>query len=197
MSKQLVSQDLSQIILTIRGQRVILDKDLAALYGVPTGRLNEAVKRNQERFPSSFMFTLDKNEGEKAMRLRSQIAILKRGHHLKYLPKAFTEHGALMVANILNSATAIKMSVTLVEEFIRLRQMLVSIDELSKKVKSLEKGFHEHGQQFQLVFEAIQELMTPPPDAPRKKIGFHPNSPKASPRGSILDFQFTTPSKVS
>ena len=177
----MVPQDLGQIIRLIRGQRVILDKDLAALYGVTTGRLNEAVKRNKDRFPISFAFRLDREE---VAILISQIAISSSHGGLRKLPMAFTEHGALMAANILNSPTAIKMSVTVVEEFIRLRQMLVSIDKLSQKVKSLEQGLKAHGQeledhgaQFKIVFEAIQELMTPPPEPPRKKIGFDAKQP--------------------
>jgi hypothetical protein len=173
MSKPLVSPHLDQLILTIRGHKVIVDSDLAHLYGVPTKRLNEQVKRNAERFPEEFMFTLTPAEAEELLRSRSQIATLKRGQNLKYLPRVFTEHGALMVANVLNTPQAITVSVAVVRAFLKLRHFALSIDELARKVDALERGFRQHGQEFKTVFAALRELMTPPPEPPRKKIGFH------------------------
>jgi phage regulator Rha-like protein len=159
------------IIRTIRNQRVILDSDLAALYGVPTGRLNEAVKRNAERFPEEFMFQLTKEESDS---LRSQFATLKtgRGQHRKYAPFAFTEHGALMAATVLNSPQAIAMSVAIIKAFVKLRQLALSIGELSQKVAALENGFLQHDQQLESVFDAIRQLLAPP-ETPTKEIGFH------------------------
>jgi hypothetical protein len=174
MSKTLVSHDLNQIILTIRGHKVILDSDLAKLYGVPTKRLNEQVKRNTERFPEEFMFTLTQEEAAELLCSRSQNATLKRGQNIKYLPRVFTEHGALMAANVLNSPQAITMSVAIVKAFIKLRRLALSIEEVARKVESLERGFKKHGQHFDTVFKAIRQLMAPPPEPPRKKMGFEP-----------------------
>jgi hypothetical protein len=154
-------------ILLIRGQKVMLDSDLAELYQVTTKRLNEQVKRNQDRFPDDFMFQLTKEEFES---LRSQIATLKnkRGQHRKYLPYAFTEHGAVMLASVLSSPTAVKASIAVVRAFIRLREILATHKDLAKKLEELEKKYDK---QFRVVFDAIRELMDPP--RPRRKpIGF-------------------------
>ncbi len=112
MTNSLTLPSIALAIFTLRGHKVILDTDLATLYGVPTKRLNEQVKRNADRFPEEFMFVLSKEEAEELIRSRSQFATLKRGHNIKYLPRVFTEHGALMVANVLNSPQAVTMSVT-------------------------------------------------------------------------------------
>jgi len=167
-----VTQEVGTLIFCIRGHKVILDTDLAKLYGVPTKRLNEQVKRNADRFPEEFMFQLSQEEAEALHLSRSQIATLKRGHNIKYLPRVFTEHGALMAANILNSPQAVTMSVAIVKAFIKLRQLALSIEELSHKVAALERAFSKHDQQFDVVFDAIRQLLAPP-DPPRKRIGFH------------------------
>jgi len=120
----------SELIVRVRGQSVILDSDLAKLYGVPTKRLNEQVKRNQERFPEDFVFQLS---WEEAKRSRSQNATLKRGGNVKYRPYAFTEHGAVMAANVLKSDQAIQMSVAVVRAFVRLRRMALSVEGLAAK----------------------------------------------------------------
>lgn len=159
-----------QTILRIRDEKVILDADLAKLYGVSTKRLNEQVKRNRERFPEDFMFQLTLEEVRATERSRSQIATLKRGQNLKYRPLAFTEHGALMAANVLASKTAIAASVAVVRAFVRLRQILASNEELARKLNDLEQKY-DH--QFKIVFDAIRELMTPPPSR-IKPIGFRP-----------------------
>src|SRR6186713_246205 len=116
------SSEISQSILVLRGQRVLLDADLARIYGVSTSRLNEQVKRNSRRFPDDFVFRLTREEVRTISDLRSQNAILKRGQHIKYLPYAFTEHGAIQAANVLNSEAAIEMGVHVVRAFISLRQ---------------------------------------------------------------------------
>jgi predicted DNA binding protein len=127
-------------------------------------------KRNRERFPEDFMFQLTIEEARSTQRLRSQFATLKRGQHLKYRPLAFTEHGAIMAANGLNSKRAVQVSVQIVRAFIRLRQILASNEELARKLNDLEKKY-DH--QFKIVFDAIRELMTP--TSPRiKPIGFRP-----------------------
>ena len=146
-----------EMIIRVRGQAVILDADLAALYGVPTKRLNEQVKRNQERFPEDFVFQLS---WEEAKRSRSQNATLKRGGNVKYRPYAFTEHGAVMAANVLKSDQAIQMSVAVVRAFVRLRRMALSVEGLARKLNALESKYDRH---FKIVFDAIRELMAAPP----------------------------------
>ena len=168
-TKALVPAELIEAkIYLIRGQKVILDSDLAELFCVETKRLNEQVKRNLSRFPEDFMFQLTKEETQIWHRLRSQIATLKRGQHLKYLPYAFTEHGAIMAANVLNSPRAIEMSVFIVRAFIRLREMLATHKQLAKKLTALERKYDS---QFRVVFEAINALMQEP-ERPKRKIGF-------------------------
>jgi phage regulator Rha-like protein len=157
---------IERAILSIRGEKVMLDSDLAELYGVETKRLNEQVRRNLSRFPPDFMFQLTSQEWES---LRSQFATLKRGEHRKYFPYAFTEHGALMLANVLNSERAAQTSVQVVRAFVRLRQMLASNAELARKLAALE---NKYDAQFKVVFDAIRQLMSPPAK-PKREIGFH------------------------
>ena len=180
-SKSLVPiEQIDGMIRSIRGTRVILDSDLAKIYGVPTFRFNEAIKRNRHRFPPDFMFQL---RTEEAAALRSQIAILKkgRGQHRKYRPYAFTEHGALQAANVLRSARAVQMSVFVIRAFVRMRQTLLGTRELAEKLAALEKKLtsrldvHEAA-----IIEVLQELMqilNPPPALPeptKPRIGFTP-----------------------
>lgn len=120
----------------IRGQKVMIDKDLAALYGIETRRLKEQVNRNLERFPGHYMFELTKEETEI---LRSQNATLRHGEHSKYLPYAFTEHGVLMLANVLKSGRAIVMSIKIIDVFVKLRQMLLTHKDILLKLEQLEK----------------------------------------------------------
>lgn len=187
---------ITQRILILRGQKVLVDSDLAALYDVPTKRFNEQVKRNLERFPDDFMFQLNEEEYDS---LRSQFATLKtgRGQHRKYLPYVFTEHGAIMASMILNSPRATQVSVYVVRAFVQLREMIVSNKDLAQRLDELENkadlmelkhDTFEHNTRVQLkqVFEAIRELMTPPEPAPKKRsIGFveqdeKPDKPKAA-----------------
>ena len=160
---------IERAILLIRGEKEMLDSDLAELYGVKTKALNQAVKRNTPRFPADFMFRLTSAEADDLRRLRSQFVTLKRGEHRKFLPYAFTEHGALMLANVLNSERAAQTSVQVVRAFVRLRQLLASNAELARNLNSLEKKYDA---QFRVVFEAIRKLMTPEPPK-RREIGFH------------------------
>ena len=163
------TERIEKVIYLIRGQRVILDRDLAGLYGVTPKRLNEQVKRNHQRFPDDFVFQLTVDEAKEVFASRSQFATLKRGQNIKYAPYAFTEHGALMAANVLNSPVAVEASVAVIRAFIRLRQMLASHVELARKLASLEKKYDA---QFKVVFDAIRQLMEP--SAPkRRSIGFH------------------------
>jgi len=170
---------IERAIIVVRGEKVMLDSELAEIYGVETKALNQAVKRNASRFPTDFMFQLTVEEWES---LRSQSVTLKRGEHRKYLPNAFTEHGALMLANVLNSERAAQTSVMVVRAFVRLRQLLSSNAELARKLESLEKKYDA---QFKVVFDAIRQLMSPPAK-PKREIGFHAkyddDKPKAKKR---------------
>jgi hypothetical protein len=150
-------------ILILRGHRVILDSDLAALYAVPVKRLNEQVKRNIDRFPDDFAFTLTEEEHDA---LRSQFATLKtgRGGHRKYLPRAFTEHGALMAASVLNSPKAVEMSIMVVRAFVRLRQILASNRQLERRIAA-------HDKNIVALFQTVRSLMAVP-EKPKRRIGF-------------------------
>jgi hypothetical protein len=163
-------------ILTIRGQKVILDSDLAAIYGVTTKRLNEQVRRNTRRFPADFLFQLTKEEHAV---LRSQFATLKRGsgRHRKFLPYAFTENGAVMAANVLNSPQAVRMSVFVVRAFVRMRDLLSSslAVELKKLEAKLTARLDVHETAIVEVLRRIMQLLDPPPGppVPQKSMGFH------------------------
>jgi hypothetical protein len=155
-------------ILFIRGQKVMLDTDLAALYEVEVRALNQAVKRSSERFPEDFMFQLTEKEAES---LRSQTVILEnaRGRHRKYLPYAFTEQGVAMLSSVLRSKRAVLVNVEIMRAFVRLRQMLASNADLAAKLTHLEKKYDA---QFRVVFDAIRKLMTPPEPKKKPAIGF-------------------------
>jgi hypothetical protein len=157
------------LILLIRGKRVILDSDLARLYGVATKALNQAVKRNQKRFPPDFMFRLNEVEKNEVV---TNCDHLSRLRFSPVLPHAFTEHGAIMLANVLNSDRAVEASVQVVRAFVRLREMLSSNRELAHKLAVLERHIATHDEQIQAIFEAIHQLLNPP-EPPRKEIGFH------------------------
>jgi hypothetical protein len=173
-------EKIERVIHFIRGERVMLDRDLAKLYGVSTKVFNQAVKRHRERFPPDFMFQLTKAEaGEwwlvvNANRLRSQTVTLKRGQHLKYRPYAFTEHGILMLSSVLNSERAISVNIEIMRAFVKLRQMLASNSELSRRLDELES---KYDRQFKVVFDAIRQMMSPPVPA-RKQIGFRSRAVK-------------------
>jgi phage regulator Rha-like protein len=151
-------------IFVIRGKKVMLDRDLAELYGVQTKRINEQVKRNIERFPDDFMFQLTKEEFKI---LKSQIATSSWGG-VRKLPYAFTEHGTLMLANVLKSPIAIEMSIVIIKTFTKLREMLTTHTDLKKKIEDMEEKYDK---QFKIVFDAIK-LLLEPPDKPEKEIGF-------------------------
>ena len=154
-------------IFIIRGKKVMLDRDLAALYGVETKTLNQAVKRNSQRFPDDFMFQLGDDEAREL--LRSQIVTLKRGQHYKYLPYVFTENGVAMLSSVLNSERAIRVNIQIMRTFTQLREILSTHEELRRKIEQIEKKYDG---QFQVVFEAIRALMAPPMK-PKRKIGFN------------------------
>jgi hypothetical protein len=168
-----VVEQIGRSILVVRGQRVILDRELAAIYGSTTKRLNEQVKRNRDRFPEDFMFQLT---AEEADRSRSQIATLKngRGQNIKYRPYVFTEHGAIQAANVLNSPRAIAMGVYVVRAFVQLRELLASNTALARKLNELEDKLKNHDEAITAILSAIRELMNPPPPK-RRPIGFTAN----------------------
>jgi hypothetical protein len=178
--------EIEQDILLIRGQRVILASDLARLYGVPVRRLNEQVKRNSDRFPADFVFQLTRAEAEMATRsrsqfatlndgaaLKSQIATSKRGMNIKYLPYAFTEHGAIMAANLLRSERAAKVSVFVVRAFVKLRETFASHRELAGKLNELESKIQDHDGQIGALIGAIRSLMAEPRGRRKPPIGYH------------------------
>ena len=157
-------------ILLIRGQKVILDSDLAELYGVPTKRLNEQVKRNITRFPADFMFVLT---AEEVSSLRSQIATSNEGRGgRRYRPYAFTEHGAIMAAAVLNSERAIQTSIFVVRAFVRLKQVLAPHKELVARLDHLEKTVGVHDKQITTIIAAIRLLMPPAENPPKEPFGF-------------------------
>ena len=161
---------IERTILRVRGHNVMLDADLAALYQVDVKALNQAVKRNRERFPSDFMFRLT---GEEAESLRSQFVTSKPGRGgRRTAPYAFTEQGVAMLSSVLRSPRAVRVNIEIMRAFVRLRRMLESHADLAKKLDELEKKYDE---QFKVVFQAIRELMAPPPPS-RKRIGFRQES---------------------
>lgn len=157
-------ESIERAILVVRRQKVMLDVDLAAIYGVTTKRLNQQFRRNQVRFPDDFAFRLSKDEFEI---LRSQFVTASWGGR-RYPPIAFTEHGAVMLASVLNSAVAVETSVHVVRAFVRLREILATHKELAKRLDELERKYDG---QFAAVFDAIRQLMSPP--KPTLEIGFH------------------------
>jgi len=166
----LSTQNILPLFHTIRGQRVILAVDLAKLYGVPTFRLNEAVKRNQVRFPTDFMFQLTRMEV--VAYSTSQIAILKQGANVNHLPYAFTEHGAIMAANVLNSPQAVAMSVFIVRAFVQQREVLAANDAILKRLAEIDKTLLQHNAALGDIYQQLLPLLQPQPDPSRPKIGF-------------------------
>ncbi len=177
---------IERLIYLIRGQKVMLDSDLAEIYGVTTKRLNEQVGRNADRFPPDFAFLLTRQE---VANLKSQIATSSLGRRKtsvdtpqhggrRKLPYVFTEHGAIMLASVLNSPVAVQASVRVVRAFVRLREMLASNRDLAQKLVELERKFEGHDKSIRNLFEAIRQLLTPP-EPKRRKIGFQVKEAKA------------------
>jgi len=156
---------IEQKIFLIRGQKVMLDSDLAELYGVEVKQLKRQVRRNIERFPADFMIQLSKEQYES---LRSQVGALKRGEHAKYLPYAFTEQGVAMLSSVLKSRRAIQVNIAIMRSFVKIREMLSAHKDLARKLEEMEKKYDS---QFRVVFDAIRELMRPP-EPVKLKIGF-------------------------
>jgi len=169
MGKEVISiERIARAILVIRREKVMLDSDLAALYGVTTGNLNKAVKRNAERFPTDFMFQLD---AEEVANLKFQFGISSWGGRRR-LPYAFTEQGVAMLSSVLNSERAVKVNIAIMRAFVKLRQTLESNRELAEKFSELERRVGVHDDEIAAILEAIRQLMAPP-EKPRREIGFH------------------------
>jgi hypothetical protein len=178
MSETSLSTDnILPLIHTIRGLRVILAVDLAKLYGVPTQRLNEAVKRNKVRFPTDFLFQLTRKEA--LAHSISQFAILNgQGANIKHLPYAFTEHGAIMAANVLNSAQAVAMGVYIVRAFVQQREVIAANDAILKRLAEIDKTLLVHDKALRDIYQKLLPLLQPPPDPPKPSIGFRERPPR-------------------
>ena len=169
VKEEMVSQEaIKQKIFLIRRQKVMIDRDLATLYGVSTKVLNQAVKRNEQRFPSDFMFRLTRAEKDELVTHCDRFGRLK---HSSALPYAFTEQGVAMLSSVLRSSRAIRVYIEIKRVFVRLRQILFTHKELARKLEELELHLQDLDEQIQAIFEAIRQLMAPP-DSPPKKIGF-------------------------
>lgn len=165
-------ENIATLVRFIRGEKVLLDSDLATLYGVETRALNQAVKRNMERFPGDFMFQLTQEEGRALLASRSQSVTLKRGQNIKYLPYAFTEQGVAMLSSVLRSQRAVEVNIAIMRTFVQLRRLMDSNRDLARKIQAMEKKYDE---QFAVVFDAIKKLIAED-DArksqPKRRIGF-------------------------
>lgn len=169
IKKPVSPEEITEKILLFRDKKVMVDTDLAKLYGVPTKSLNLAVKRNIDRFPLDFMFRLDEKEAET---LRLQIETSKEGRGgRRYLPYVFTEQGVAMLSSVLNSKRAIQVNIEIMRAFAKIREMILSYRELQKKINEMEQKYDKN---FSAVFEALRELINPP-EKPRRLIGFKPH----------------------
>ena len=160
---------IKQRILLVRGEKVIIDADLAQFYGVPTKRLNEQVKRNRRRFPTDFVFRLNRKEKDEVIANCDHLARLRFS---KTLPYAFTEHGAIMAASVLNSRRAVAVSVFIVRAFVKLRQVIAAHSELARKIAQLERRLADHDEHILAIMDAIKRLMSPDPVPKKRRIGF-------------------------
>ena len=163
------AERIERSILLIRGQRVMLDADLAVLYGITTKRLNEQVKRNLDRFPADFAWPLTVAEKAEVVANCDHLARLKFSHSLPY---AFTEHGAIMAANVLNSPEAVAMGVYVVRAFVRMREHLVVNAAILKRLAEIDKTLLEHDHGLRTIWQKLQPLLQPPPQPPKRRIGF-------------------------
>lgn len=170
MNKLLAAEAIATRIIEIRGKKVMLDRDLARLYGVPVKVLNQAVKRNIRRFPADFMFQLTKTEKDKVVTICDHLRALKFSYQFPY---AFTEQGVAMLSSVLNSERAIQVNILIMRAFTKLKEILLTHKELSAKIDVLERKYAEHDQTIKEIFAAIKRLLEPPPAKPKPQIGFH------------------------
>ena len=167
-------ENVAPLILLLRGEKVLLSEHLAELYAVPVKVLNQAVKRNINRFPADFMFELTRDEAEAISRSRSQFVTLKRGQNIKYLPYAFTEQGIAMLSSVLRSPRAVEVNIAIMRTFVQLRRLMDSNRALARKIEAMEKKYDE---QFAVVFDAIKKLIADDSARsarPKRRIGFLP-----------------------
>ena len=170
MPKPTPSPDVQSLVLTLRGKRVLLDSHLAKLYGVPTKVFNQTIQRNTERFPADFLFQLTEEEFEL---LRSQIVTSKAGRGgRRYLPYVFTEHGAIMAATLLRSERAIRMSVFVIRAFVQMREAIAANTTILKRLAEIDRTLLEHDDALRAVWHQLQPLLQPPPEPPKRRIGF-------------------------
>ena len=175
----LVPAQLDALIHTIRGQRVMLDSDLAVLYGVTTSALNQAVERNPDRFPDDFAFVMTRQEFTNLM---SQIVTSSSGYGgRRKLPRVFTEQGVAMLSGVLRSPQAVAVNVEIMRTFVRLRQVLMSHAELASQLQALASTVRLHDEQIRAISALLQRFLTPPPTPPRRPIGFRPSDPPPDP----------------
>jgi hypothetical protein len=168
----LITEKIERVIYLVRGQRVMLDSDLAALYGVSTKRINEQVQRNRERFPNDFAFQLTAQEFAD---LKSQNATSSLSHGGKRkLPRVFTEHGVAMLASVLKSPQAARVNIEIIRAFVRLRRLLATPGELISQINELAKTVNLHDEQISVITDVLKRMMDPPPGPPKRKIGFQP-----------------------
>ena len=172
MPKPTPAPDVQSLVLTLRGKRVLLDSDLAKLYGVPTKQLNQQVRRNAAKFPADFTFQLNLSEAVAVMRSRSQNATLKRGQNIKYRPYAFTDYGVIQVANVLNSDAATAMSIYVVRSFMQMREELLTGATILKRLADIDRTLLEHDAALRTIWHELQPLLLPPPEPPKRRIGF-------------------------
>ena len=168
--REIIPQEIvGEKIFLIRGQKVLIDRDLAELYGVETKYLNRQVRRNIKRFPTEFMFRITKTERDELVTICHRFKTMK---HSSSLPYAFTEHGVVMLASVLNSEIAIKISIIIIRTFVKLREIFAIHKELAYKLAELESKTEKHNKDIQAIFEAIRKLMAPVPVKPKPQIGF-------------------------
>jgi len=171
MGREIAVEVIAARIVEIRGRKVMLDRDLAKLYGVSTGRLNEQVQRNMKRFPEDFMFQLRKEE---LQNLISQFATSSWGG-IRKAPRVFTQEGVAMLSSVLHSERAIHVNIQIMRAFVKLKELLLTHKDLAIKIEALERKYDNHDQKIKAIFKAIRQLMAPPPEPPRRRIGFHAN----------------------
>jgi len=174
MNDLIPQETIEQRIFLIRGQKVMIDRDLAELYGVETKHLNRQVKRNIQRFPEEFMFHLTPAEKKQLVTICHRFKTMK---HSGVMPYAFTEHGVAMLASVLKSERAVKISINIIKAFVKLREIFSTHKELANKLNQLERKIEKHDKEIHLIFEAIRQLMVPS-QKPIKKIGFQVKEPK-------------------
>jgi len=167
--KEISIEVLAMKILLVRGRKVMLDKDLAELYGVKTKELNQVVQRNLERFPSDFMYQLTREE---VMNLKSQIVTSSWGG-VRKLPRVFTEQGVAMLSGLLNSRRAIHVNIAIMRAFVKLSELLLTHKDLAQKLEELERKYQLHETDIQVIFEAIKKLLEPPPEPPKPRFGLN------------------------